>query len=136
MKNYELNCLISSILTEEELKKTTEKISSIIQKEDGLIVEIEKPVQKTIAYPIEDQKEAFLVSFAFSLKPEKVEKVKKEIKKIEDVLRFSLTIKKEIKKHPKKKTTSFEKKDSKETPKKSDAEKLKEIDEKLNKILE
>jgi len=146
MKNYELNCLISSTLKEEEIKKIIEKISSFIQEQEGLVTQSESPIEKTTAYPIENQRETFLITVDFSLKPDRVETINEKLKNTQEILRFFLSKKeKPRKKHqrraPRKKTVlkekpSLEKELSSSDEEKRRKDKLKEIDEKLDKILD
>ncbi len=140
MKNYELNILISALSSEEELNKIVENISSFIQKEDGLVLNSEKPLKKILAYPIKKQKEAFLLSIELCLNPEKIIELEKNIKNNPEVLRFIVSIKRPVKKRrfkrsSEKKETSKKDVSSSDVIKEDKKGKLKQIEEKLEEIL-
>jgi len=140
MKYYELTYLISSEVKEEDIKKLIEEINSFIQKEKGTITKSKNPFPETLAYPIKKQRTASLVSLEFYSDPEKVEDLRKKLKKETEILRFLLV----SKKVPYKRvvdTESVENKVLEDKPtadKKEKVEKkveLKEIEKKLEEIL-
>ena len=147
MKYYELTYLVSSETNEEDLKKLTEEIDSFIQKEEGVIAKSGNPFPETLAYPIKKQKTIFWISLEFCLSPEKIEGIKKKIKKEKRILRFVLISKKGPKKQDVKTETNTDEikinevetvTDQIAPSKKEKSEKkveLKEIEEKLDEIL-
>ena len=124
---YELTYLISPDLNETELKDFSQKIDSLISK-SGKFIKSETPKKISLAYPIRRKKEAFLRSCEFSGEPEKLESLKKEFSKENNILRFLLIKKKEIKER-----IRAVRKIAKREPKRKTE--LKEIGEKLEKIL-
>ncbi len=94
MNYYELTYLISPEIKEENIKKLIEEINSFIQKEKGTITKSENPFPETLAYPIKKQRTASLVSSEFYLDPEKIEDLRKKLKKETEILRFLLVSKK------------------------------------------
>jgi len=149
MQNYELTFLVSSELSEEEINKITEEISSFLQKENGAITQLEKPVPKTLAYSINKQKEAYLVVLTFYLEPEKIKNLNQKLKGIKKILRFTVITKRPEKKFPAskggqestvkesvpKKFTASSLEAVKEKDGRRQDEKLKEIEKKLDEIL-
>lgn len=125
---YELTYLISPEIKEEELKNLSQKINSLVLK-TGKIVKSESPKKINLAYPIQKKEEAFLVTFEFLSEPQKIEDLKKEFEKEKKVLRFLLVKKKGIEKIKKPKEIK------KEKPRPEKKVELKEIEEKLDKIL-
>ena len=127
-KLYQLYYLISPELSEKEIKEVQEKVISLFQNEGGILVENEEPIKKTLAYPIENKTEAYLVSVSFQLTPDKIKSVKEEIKKEKRIIRHLLL----TTKLPKKPLPSVP-----ETTKKPPSKKveLKELDKKLEEIL-
>ena len=126
MKLYELTYLISSNLSGEEAERFQEEITSLIQKQEGVLEKKERPVKKNLSYPIQKQEIAYLATIEFSLEPEKLNDLEKEIKSKNQILRFLLLTKKPSKaglKIIKPKTKPKEK------------VKLKEIENKLEEIL-
>lgn len=94
MKYYELTYLISAHLSQEELKKVTEKINSLIQKEGGFLDELKNPFQQKLAYPIKKEERAYLSSLTFHLLPEKLKNLENKLKTLPEILRFLLLTKK------------------------------------------
>jgi len=94
MKFYELTYLISPQLSEEELKILGEKISSLIQKEGGVLNVISFPNKKNLFFPIKKQKEAFLSDLNFYLEAEKLGNLEKELKSEKKILRYLILTKK------------------------------------------
>jgi len=107
MKNYELTCLISPDLSEEELKSFREKINSFIQEEGGTLTEINSPIKKRLAGPIKHRNQAYLTTLNFQLEPEKLanldynppttqkrlENIEKKLKSENQILRYLILIK-------------------------------------------
>jgi len=94
IKLYQLHYLISSELSEKEIKEVQEKVISLFQNEGGVLVENEEPTKKTLAYPIEKKTEAFLASVSFRLTPDKIKSVEEGIKKEKRIIRYLLLTKK------------------------------------------
>ena len=136
MKLYEFTYLISPESSEDDLKTLQEKINSLIQNEGGILDEVAAPLKKDLAYPIKKQTSAYLTTLVFRLSSEKLENLEKKIKAEDKILRYSVLIKPRVKEIPMrrkklpKKVEVFPKKITK--PK---AE-LKEIEKKLEEILE
>ena len=136
MKLYELTYLISPESSEDDLKTLQEEINSLIQNEGGILDEVAAPIKKDLAYPIKKQTSAYLTTLGFRLISEKLENIEKKIKAEDKILRYSVLIKPRVKEIPMrrkklpKKVEIFPKKITK--PK---AE-LKEIEKKLEEILE
>lgn len=132
MKQYELAYLISSDVTEEELKNNTEKVISLIQEEGGVLGNLGKPEKRKLGYPIKGKQEAFLVCVDFSINPEKIKKIKDVIDSKSEILRDIITVKeKEVEA---KKKRSIAGKRSLKTSKEKKVE-LEKIDEKIDEIL-
>jgi len=142
MKNYELTCLISPDLSEEELKNLSAKTNSFIQEETGVLEKVSEPLKKRLGYPIKGKAGAFSVSLNFSLDPEKLKNLEKKLKSENQILRYIILIKtvgkevlprkKRLFKMPQKITEPSE--PAAHRPKVKKVE-LKEIDKKIEEIL-
>jgi len=132
MKAYELTCLISSELSEEEAKNFQEKIVSLIQEEGGVLVEGKLPFKKKLAYPVKKQSQAYLAVINFQLLPEKLADLEKKIKAENQVLRYLVLVKPPVRET---KITRVFKRPEIEKPKKEKKVELKEIEKKLEEIL-
>jgi len=131
MKLYELNYLISSNLEDEEkIKIFQEKINSFIQKEQGVLNRIIKPIKKILSYPIKKNNQAYLSTLSFYLNPKNLAHLEKKLKAENNILRY-IILTKQPQKITKMKLEKF-KKIIKPKPKKV---KLEEIEKKLEEIL-
>lgn len=128
MTLYELTYLISPELKEGELGDFSQKIDSLISK-NGKIIKSESPKRINLAYPIQKKEAASLATFEFHSSPQKIEGLKKEFEKEKKILRFLLVKRKGIERIRKPKKI----KEEKLMPEKK--VELKEIEEKLEKIL-
>jgi len=139
MQNYELTYLISTDVSREELKNLSEKIKSFIQ-EEGAIKKTTEPSKTKLGYPIEEKREAFLVILNFSFQPtadqpkagssEKIAKLEKKLKAENQILRYMILNKDLPEKVLRSKRTRSELK-----TKESEKVELKEIDKKIEEIL-
>lgn len=132
MKNYELTYLLSSELSEEEVKNLQAKIASFVQEEGGFLVEEGVFLRRKLAYPVKKQLQAYLVTFVFQLDPQKLAGFEKKIKAENQILRYLLLIK--LPQKPRKIRT-FARKPVAQIPEKEKKVELKEIEKKLEEIL-
>jgi len=93
MRFYELTYLISPELSEEELKSLQEKINSLIQKEGGVLNEVNLPEKKDLSYPIKKNKTAYLTNLNFHFSSEKLENLEKKLKAEKKILRYLILVK-------------------------------------------
>jgi len=132
VKNYELTYLISPDFDEEEIKSLQEKINSSIKEEGGILKETSLINKINLPRPIKNFNQVRLSTLNFQLEAGKIGALEKKLKAESSVLRFlifSKTLPKKLPeiavKGPKK---VFE-------PKEKKVE-LKEIEKKLEEILE
>lgn len=150
---YEINLLISPNFTEDEISAFVAKTEADLQK-NGKIVSGDKPERKKLAYPVEDQIEAWF--YFFQLRPEVEDKktmldsIEKMFKEEKEIVRY-LIIKKDTKKteapaKPQRMRIRKDEVKAEETTATEEAEpvkeekpkkkvQLEEIDEKLNEML-
>ncbi len=99
MKYYELNCLISSNLSQEELKTFQEKIENCIQEEGGIFIGTKNPTKRSLLYSIKTKlhptaETAYFVTLNFNLVPEKLKNIEKKLKSESQILRYLILNKK------------------------------------------
>ncbi len=137
MKTYQLTCLIVPETEESKLTNLVEKIKSLIQEKQGTLSRETDIVKKKLGYEIKNKSLAYFKSLEFQLSPEYLKEIEKEIKSQKDVLRFFLISLKPVKEKVLRKSVKPSPKLSLTKP---EAEKkkieLKEIEEKLEEILE
>ena len=150
MTLYELFYLISPEISEDEIKKFSDKILDFVKQEQGEIKEIKEPFRQKLGYPIKKQISAYMVSFDFNLEKEKLPAIEEKLNQESKILRYAISIKKIRRKEEKirrkklfvlKKTVEAEpigKEKTKITEKikKQGKVELKEIEKKLEEILE
>ena len=93
MKNYELTYLIPLDLSEQEIEDLSDKVSGFVQQEEGKIEKLTKPSKRRLGYPIREKSEVFLISLDFSLAPERLITLEKNLKSENQILRYIITIK-------------------------------------------
>ncbi len=129
MKYYELACLISPNLSEQELNSFSEKINSLVQEQGAILDKILPEKKIVLGSPIKKNTSAFFKILTFNLNPEKLNDLGKKLKDNKEILRYSIISRHQVKS---KKLVS--------EPIKIQASKgkveLKDIDKKLKEILE
>jgi len=144
MRNYEINYLISSKLSEEEVKKISEKINSFIREEEGILDRESNSSKLRLGYPIKKERQVNLLVSDFSVEPEKLGNLEKKIKSEPMILRFLISTKKAVRVEfrrqkfaPKIKTFALSSVREKITKPLSEEEKveLEDIEKKLEEIL-
>jgi len=148
MNYYELTCLISPALSEEDAQKISQKIKDFIQEESGSLEKIILPVKKSLIYLVKKQENAYLIIANFQLAPEKMKNLLKKLKSENQIIRYTLLNKKLLKESVKKESRRRIPFSAGEAEKKSAGEyspaasqtknkkvELKEIDKKLKEIL-
>ena len=151
MTLYELFYLISPDISEDEMKKISDKILDSIKQEKGEIKKTREPLVKKLGYPIKKQISAYMLSFDFNLEKEKLSVIKEKLSQESKILRYDISVKKIRRKEEKiprrkllfketAKTEPFKDEKTKiaEKPriKKEGKVELNEIEKKLEEILE
>ena len=142
MRIYELTCLLTSQFSEKEASDFSQEISEIIKKEGGSVNQIISPKKQKLGYPIKKETEAFLLTIDFSLSPEKIKSLEEKFKRENRILRYILLSKKATKEPILKESSLASEKipastssGPEKSPKKPEKVELKEIDKKLEEIL-
>ncbi|MFA5128979.1 MAG: 30S ribosomal protein S6 [Patescibacteria group bacterium] len=142
MKHYELLFIIPGKYTEEEMEAISGKINETVKKYGGEITSTDNLGSKKLAYPIADVQVGNYLVIEFNSEAEKIKELEGELKLTQEVLRFSITLKKlktqediEAEKIRKEKMVQKQKAEevkAEPAPKVS----LEELDKKLGEILE
>lgn len=111
MQNYELMYIISGGIPDKETQPIREKVNKLIQKNKGTVKKEDIFGRRQLAYFIKKQRYGFYVVVNFNLQPEDVYKLESDLKLVEEIIRYLITVagvsifkkKKEIVKKPKKK---------------------------------
>ncbi len=130
MNKYELTYLISPKLGNEEIRKIQEEIESFVTEKKGEILNRKiDPAKRKLGYEVSGESEAYLASLVFTAYSPEINSLENIIKEKKELLRHILVSKKNIKD---KKTEMAEKKREEKPAKKVE---LKEIDKKIEEIL-
>ena len=141
MNYYELTCLISPLLSKQDIQEISKKIKDVIQEESGNLEKIILPEKKSLVYFVKKQEEAYLIIANFRFEPEKIKNLLKKLKSENQIIRYMLLNKKPLKENIKKESRwKQDKKSSVEynsTSSRTENKKveLKEIDKKIEEIL-
>lgn len=135
MRLYELNCLISPEITKEEINLLKEKLNSLIQNAGGILEEATLPVKRRLSYPIKKTGEILFWGLTFCLATEKMAELEKELKSEKKILRYLILFKKPQRVSALRIRRPIRKLVPRTSPKEKKAE-LKEIDKKLEEILD
>ncbi len=152
--HYEMLYIISNKYTEEETKTISKKIKEMLEKEGGKITYEEEWGKRKLAYPIEHFNYGYYNLVEFDLEAKKIEKINNAMRIMKEVLRHVIVKKQkrtleEIKEEKEKREKAIQQLQGKsekteekikEVKKKETKEKkkidLKQLDEKLDKLLE
>ena len=146
LPHYELLYLVSNQYTEEELPPIMDKVRKIINDNGGNITFSEEWGKKRLAYPINHFQHGYYNLLEFDLDGEKLVSVNRALKLTNEVLRYQI-VKKKVKtvaemREEQKIAEKIAAKQAKEKEAEEGEQKekkkvdLKELDEKLDKILE
>ncbi len=133
-KQYELVLILSPQTEGEDLDNAKKEIEKIVKKFEGTI-EFKQAEKKDLAYPINKQGQGIYIISLLSIVPDNVNNLSKELKINKKVLRHLISlmpITKETKKKPASKKALKRKREMKPKEKTD----LKEIDQKLDDIID
>ena len=120
LKNYETVFILTPVLSEAQMKDTSEKFKKVLTDHGAEIINIENWGLKKLAYPIQQKSTGFFNFIEFTSDPGVVESLELEFRRDEQVMRFLTTV---LDKHAmgyniKRRSGAFNKK--KEEPKKEE----------------
>ena len=90
MRTYELLSIIKPNIDSEEFDKIVAKIEETIVALEGKVTSTEKMGRKKLSYDIKDFRDGYFVVQNFEMKPELVEKFRRQLRLNENVLRIML----------------------------------------------
>ncbi len=90
MRTYELLSIIKPNIDSEEFDKIVAKIEENIVALDGKVSSTDKMGRKKLSYDIKDFRDGYFVVFNFELEPNQVEKLNRQLRLNENILRIML----------------------------------------------
>ena len=97
MKIYELTCIVSSQLASQAVDLEKSAIESFIQEQKGVILKSEKPIARTLSYPIKNNASGYLFSLEFQITEDKIAGFNAILRNNKNLVRYSISIKKKEK---------------------------------------
>lgn len=91
MNQYEVLYILQNDLSEERKLEMIEKIGSIIEKLSGNVKNVDKWGTRRYAYPINDKNEGYYVLMNFEAAPDVPQEFERQMRIMEEVVRFMLT---------------------------------------------
>lgn len=88
MREYELIFVVQADLDEALLSATIERVIDLVKNNNGEILKIDRWGKRKLAYPIRKMTEGFYVLLSLKLDPENEAELRRNMKYIEQVLRF------------------------------------------------
>ncbi len=134
MRFYKVSFLVPQSLKDEEVQSIISEAEKIIQDQNGILLEEREKEKAKLGYEIKGTNHVFLVSIKFQVEEEDVTDIKKKLQEKENILRVLLERKRE--KAEKRKREVRPKSPEKKTSEKKTKVELKEIEEKLEEILD
>jgi len=93
MKKYELMYILPNATSDELKEDLTSKINALVEKNGGVIEQIEKLGNKKLAYEIEKNREGYYVLINFSMEPANVKALTSVLAITDNVLRYIVVAK-------------------------------------------
>ncbi len=93
MQEYEVMVLYKPLLLEDIKNNTVSKIKDFIKKNKGEIKEKDNLGKRLLAYPIKKFQEGHYIEYALNLSPSKIEEFKRELRLMDNILRFLIIAK-------------------------------------------
>ena len=142
--HYELLYIVSNKYSEDELKPIIAKVNKLVEDNDGKITHQEEWGKKKFAYPIQHFNYGYYNLLEFESDGEKLKKINKELRIDSDILRFQIVAKKikteeeikQAKRISEKIAVKSQEKEKLEKERTKGKVNLKDLEEKLDKILE
>lgn len=89
-KKYELMVILKPLLPEDIRAVIQKKLEKHVKDAKGSVSAIDVWGKRHLAYPIKKHEEGYYIVYQLTLEPEKVDKFQKELKLMNDILRFLL----------------------------------------------
>jgi small subunit ribosomal protein S6 len=90
MRDYELAFIIQPNIDEEGVTGIVEKVSQFVQANDGSVTSVDVWGRKTLAYPINNQKEGIYVLLKANMLSASLGELERNLKLSEEIIRYLL----------------------------------------------
>ena len=95
---------MTSEITSEESEAVSKEVAEFVQSKEGTVLRSDKPVAKTLSYPIKKQGSGFFTVLEFQIEEDKIAELKEKLAKDSKILRNFLLIKPVEKVHKERRT--------------------------------
>lgn len=90
MRIYEINYIISGLLSEDKIKAISDKLSGFVAESSGKVEKTSIPAKKSFGFKIDGQKDVYFNSIIFSMPEENISIFEKKVKNETDIARHNL----------------------------------------------
>ena len=97
MRTYELLSIIKPNIDSEEYDKLVSKIEEFITSLDGKVLSTEKMGRKKLSYEIQEYRDGYFAVQTFEIEPNQVDKVRRQLRLNENIIRIMLLETSEVK---------------------------------------
>ena len=97
MRTYELLSIIKPNIDSEEYDKLVAKTEEFITSLDGKVLSTEKMGRKKLSYDIQEYRDGYFAVQTFEIEPNQVDKVRRQLRLNENILRIMLLETSEVK---------------------------------------
>jgi len=91
MNKYELMVILKPLLPEDIRAQIQKKLETLVSKGKGKIIATDVWGKRHLAYPIKKHDEGYYLVYKMNLRPDFAQEFQKEIKLMNDILRFILS---------------------------------------------
>ncbi|NCO35606.1 MAG: 30S ribosomal protein S6 [Armatimonadetes bacterium CG2_30_59_28] len=92
MRDYELVCILNAGLEDTEIQEMTQRVSGIIQSNDGTVENVRTSEVRRLAYPIKKKTEGVYVVINFKQAPSAIQPLDTVLKLEEQILRHRVYV--------------------------------------------
>ncbi|HOJ92229.1 MAG TPA: 30S ribosomal protein S6 [Dictyoglomaceae bacterium] len=93
MRKYEILCLITPDLAEEEVDSFSQELQSDIQSFGGEIQKVDNWGKRKLAYPVKKFNEGYYILMNFACPQDQLSEFERRLKLREKILRYMITLK-------------------------------------------
>lgn len=88
MREYETTYIVRADLTDDAVRQLNDRITAIIERHKGVILQHHKPGRQTLAYCIEKQQKGNYVFFNYAASTDVVSDIERALRLDENILKF------------------------------------------------
>lgn len=95
MQKYEIMTLAKGSSSEDNAKKLSDEVHSVISSEGGKVLDSDFWGKRKLAYKIKQETDGFYEVIEFEIEPSKIDSVKTKLNLKDDLVRYLITVRKD-----------------------------------------